>query len=476
MTPPRPRRTDAAAQADAAPEGRARAGQGAGEAPGAPGAPEAERPSLTTRTRERLNAFRSGLQEGLPFPLWCQGALEALQVLLITVLVTLVPALAAWASGAWAEKNWVDASVIGGQWWLSAHGVPLLRSADAAGGPGTLWFVPLGLSLATLALAWRAGRRLARASWSHQLWQGIAGAAIVYAVGGAVIGLLARSAESSAPWWAAALIPLIPVLLGLVAGARREAGSFGRLIGVDAADRIRRASQYSRWAGSYVWAVVRAGLIGWMCAFALAAVLLVVRLALQWVDVVNVALELAPGAVGGAVLAAGQAAYLPNLALWTLSWISGGGFSVGTGASFSPFEAHAGPLPSFPLAAALPSDLVGAWWLLAVPVVAGIVAGWWFLREGENHLEESLQLRFGPRWLALSASTLLLGLFVGAVAGLVSVLGSLLASGSWGIGQYTDLGPHVWLTGLLLTLEVGVGTMLGYLIAPLFERDPVLDA
>ena len=473
MTPLRPRRSAASAEADAE---QARPAQGAAAAEPAAAPVEPERPSFTTRTRERLLAFRSGLQEGLPFPLWCQGALEALQVLLITVLVTLVPALAAWASGAWAEASWVDASVIGGQWWLSAHAVPLERSADSAGGPGILWFVPLGLSLLTLALSWRAGRRLARASWSHQLWQGIAGAAIVYAVGGAAIALLARSEASSAVWWWGALAPLAPVLIGLVAGARREAGSFGRLIGVDAADRIRRASQYSRWAGSYVWAVVRAGLLGWVCAFALSAVLLVIRLALQWVDVVNVALELAPGAVGGAVLAAGQAVYLPNLALWTLSWVSGGGFSVGTSASFSPFEAHAGPMPSFPLAAALPSDLVGAWWLLIIPVVAGIVAGWWFLREGENHLEESLQLRFGPRWLALSASTLLLGVFVGAVAGLLSVLGSLLASGSWGIGSYTDLGPHVWLTALLLTLEVGVGTMLGYLVAPLFERDPVLDA
>jgi len=439
-------------------------------------APVDERASLTTRTRERLARFRQDLQDGLPFPLWCQGALEALQAFVLVTLVVLVPAVVAWVAGAWQDKSLPDAAVIGGQWWLSAHGVPLLRSAAAAGGPGTLWFVPLGLTLVPLALAARAGRRLARASWSDQLWQGIAGAAIVYAVCGAGVGLLSRSADTAAAWWAAALVPLVPVLIGLVVGARREAGGFGRLIGVDAAERVRRASQYSRWAGSYVWAVLRAGFLGWVAAYAIASVLLVVRLVARWPDVVSVALKLSPGPVGGAVLAGGQGAYLPNLGAWALAWMSGGGFSVGTDSSFSPLEAHAGPMPSFPLVALLPADLVGAWWVMALPVAAGLAAGWWFLREGENHLEESLQLRFGPRWLALAVSTLLLGLFVGAVAGLVSVLPSVLSSGSLGLGVFTQLGPHVWMSALWLGLEVGVGTMLGYLVAPLFERDPVLDS
>ncbi len=38
----------------------------------------------------------------------------------------------------------------------------------------------------------------------------------------------------------------------MVIGARREAGSWSRLIGVDAVDWISRTSQHSRWAGSYL--------------------------------------------------------------------------------------------------------------------------------------------------------------------------------------------------------------------------------
>jgi len=433
-------------------------------------AAEDERASFTTRVKERFANFREGLREGLPFPLWCQGALESVQAWALGALVAIVPALVAWFAGAWDDKSWAESLSVAAQWWLVAHGVPLGVNG------GTVWFVPLALTLLPLLLAWRAGRRLARASWSDQLWQAIAGAAVIYAVAGFATGLAARPSGASAPWWACVLIPLITVLIGLIAGARREAGSFGRLIGVNAADWVRRTSQYSRWAGSYVWAVLRAGLVGWVAAFGLATLALLVRGGALWIKVLDSALALSPGPVGGAVLTAGQGVYLPNAAIWTLSWISGGGFDVGEGARFSPFAASSAPMPSLPVLQLLPTDLVGAYWVMALPVIAGVVAGWWFLREGENHLEEWMQLRFGPRWLALSLSTLLLGLFVGLVTGVLSFVASLLASGTLGIGVFTHFGPALFSTAGLLTLEIGVGAMIGYLLAPLFERDVVLDS
>ena len=30
---------------------------------------------------------------------------------------------------------------------------------------------------------------------------------------------------------------------------------------------------------------------------------------------------------------------------------------------------------------------------LVVPVLAGVLAGWWFLREGENHFDEWLSIK-----------------------------------------------------------------------------------
>ena len=63
------------------------------------------------------------------------------------------------------------------------------------------------------------------------------------------------------------VIPLIPFALGMVVGARREAGSWSRLIGVDAVDWISRTSQHSRWAGSYLGSAVKAGSVALMSAW-----------------------------------------------------------------------------------------------------------------------------------------------------------------------------------------------------------------
>lgn len=434
----------------------------------------AERPSFTTRVINGFTAFREGLRVGLPFPLWCQGALEAVQAWLFSVLLVYVPALMAWFGNAWNDASWSDALRIGSQWWLSAHGVPLVRNAEVVDPGGVLWFIPLGLTLIPFLLCVRAGRRLARASWSDQLWQPIAGAAVIYALAGVGMGWFGRTDQTTAPWWAAATIPLLVAVLGMIVGARREAGSFSRLIGLDAAEWVRQASQYSRWAGSYVWAVVRAGFIGALAAFGLAAAAVIVWGFVNWVEVVDAGLQLSPGVLGSAVLMLGQMAYLPNFVLWTLSYFTGGGFTLSSSSFVSPFGSHVGPLPSYPILELVPSDGTH-WWVVLLPVVAGIVAGWWFLREGENHLEEWALMRGGPRWLALTWSTLALGVVVALVSAALCLLGFALSLGSLGVGVFTHFGPVQMMSTGLLAAEIAVGTMLGYLVAPLFERDPVLD-
>ncbi|NEC97563.1 hypothetical protein G3I57_19935, partial [Streptomyces albidoflavus] len=58
----------------------------------------------------------------------------------------------------------------------------------------------------------------------------------------------------------------------------------------------------------------------------------------------------------------------------------GTGFQVGTGTLVTPLAATSGPaLPPFPLLAAVPPDGSGTpltWACAAIPVVAGITAGW----------------------------------------------------------------------------------------------------
>lgn len=435
----------------------------------------------TDRARGYAASLRTALRDGLPMPLWLQGGLEFLQSAFLSAALVVVPLVVVWFAGGFADRTLDSLFKLAGQVWLAIHGVPLglvvpAGESSAETLSGTLSIVPLGLALIPFFLSWRAGRRIARACYTDQLWQGIAGALVAYLLFGLATGYAVDTAEVSVNLAAAALVPLVAAGAGVVVGAYREAGSWGRLIGVDVAAWIARASQHSRWAGSYVWAVLRAGAIGYVAALSLACVVLAINLGLHWVEISNVYQQLRGGPVGGTVLTVGQLGILPNLAAWTLAWISGGGFTLGVGSTLSTLQTTVGPLPAIPVLAALPTGaLDSAWLFMLVPVLAGVVAGWWFLREGENHLDDWISIKNKTRWLTLAASTLALGLFIGATAGLLSVLGSWLSGGSLGIGRLTEIGPNLWMTALMLGAEICIGTVVGYLVAPVFERDPVLE-
>lgn len=414
-------------------------------------------------------------------PLWLQGALEFIQCAFFSAALVVIPLMAVWFSDGFAQRTLDSVFRMCGQVWLLIHGVPLhLNLSAGSDSPvvvtGLLSFIPLGLTLIPFFLAWRSGRRIARASYTDQLWQGIAGALGAYLLVGLVTGFAVPTEEVGVNLGAAALIPLIPAGLGVIVGARREAGSWGRLVGVDFVEWVATTSQHSRWAGSYLWSVIRAGMVGYAATFCLAALGLTVSLVMRWLEISNIYQQLQPGPIGGAVLTIAQLGVIPNLVLWSLAWISGGGIALGVGSTLGPLGTAVGPVPAMPVLGALPAgNLDSAWVFMLLPVLAGILAGWWFLREGENHFEDWISIRLKVRWVALAVSTLLLGLFIGAVAGVVSLLGSWLAGGSLGIGRLTELGPHVWMTAVLLTGEVGLGVIIGYLVAPFLERDPVLE-
>lgn len=431
--------------------------------------------------KQRADLLRERLRNGLPMPLWLQGSFELLQAAVFSAFLVVIPVIAVWFAGGILDTPIEEMFKLCGQIWLLIHGVPLglqLNGSEAAPEPvaGVFSLIPLGLTLIPFFMAWRAGRRIARASYTDQLWQGIAGALGVYVLFGLFTGFAVQTETVSISLGAAAIIPLLVAGTGVIVGCRREAGSWGRLIGFDAVAWIAKTSQHSRWAGSYVWAVVRSGTMAYVMSFGLAAAVLAVNLGIHWLDISNVYQQLRPGLIGSAVLTIGQLGMMPNLALWTLSWISGGGIVLGTGSSLSPLETTVGPLPAVPFLGALPTgELNYAWAFMLLPVLAGIVAGWFFLRVGENHFDDWLSLKVKQRWLSLGVSTLMLGVVVGAVAALISLLGSWLAAGSLGIGRFTEMGPEMWPTAAMLGAEVAVGTAIGYLLGPLLEHDPVLD-
>ncbi|MDQ0863885.1 hypothetical protein QF036_001466 [Arthrobacter globiformis] len=429
----------------------------------------------------KLRADQTG-DRGLPMPLWLQGGLESAQAAIISALVVIAPIVAVWATSGFGSAGFDVLARLSGQAWLVIHGVPLYLTTVGEGSAarpetGMLSLLPLGLTLIPFLLAWRAGRRLARASYTDQLWQALLGSWLVYAGFGIATGFICRTEDVEVFLWWAGLLPLVPFGLGMVIGARREAGSWSRLIGVDAVDWIARTSQHSRWAGSYLASAAKAGFVAVIAALAISSALLAVDLFIHWNLVVAVYEALDAGPVGGAALTIAQLGFLPNLAVFALAWLTGSGFALGAGSQVGSLGTAVGPLPTIPVFAAIPSGPLDFGPVaLVVPVLAGVLAGWWFLREGENHFDEWLSIKLRVRWLTAAASTLFLALIVGAAAGVLAAALAWLARGSAGIGRLSDIGPDPLWTAVWLAAEVGIGVVIGYAAGPWLERRQLRDA
>lgn len=410
-------------------------------------------------------------------PLWLQGAFEAAQMFVISALIVAIPLAATWFAGGFAEKDGSVIARLAGQIWLLGHGVPL--NLTLASGPssasvqtGVFNFLPLGLVLVPFFLSWRAGRRLARASYTDQLWQPLLGATITYAAAGLATGYVCSAPGIQASLMTSMLVPLIPAVSGLIIGSRLEAGSWSRLIGMSAADWIARTSQDQRWAGSYLWTVVRSGFVAVMASLSLSAFLLAVNLAARWADIAAVYQALRPGPLGGAALTLAQLAYMPNFAAWTMSWAGGGGFNLGAGSTVTPLGTSVAPVPPIPVLAALPTgEMPLGFAALLIPVVAGVLAGWWFVRAGENHFDEWLSLKVRQRWLSLPGSTLFLGAVIGLAAAAMAWVAFWISQGSLGIGRLTEVGPDPTTAALWIGVEVAAGVVIGSLVGPWLEGD-----
>lgn len=413
----------------------------------------------------------------LPMPLWLQGGVEALFAVLFPIALIVVPLSSMWWLGAFRDMPLETVGALAGQIWLGTHGVPLQLSIAVDGAEpitGTWWFLGWAGVLIPLLFGFRAGRRLFRAcTTSSMFWQPLVGAVLTWALAGLALTSLVSTPEVTIHLAAGALIPVAWMTLALLVGARREAGSWTGLLGKDATGWLERTSQVSRWTGSYLWSVLRSAVVGVFAAYALASVLLSVQMMLQWASITDVYQRLGSGVIGGSSLTVIQLGIMPNVGMWTLSYLTGAGFLAGTGSLVAPSGSTVGAQPAIPLLSAIPTgqSLESTWWLLLLPVAAGIVAGWWLFREGENHLEDWFRARITQPVLALGLSTLVLGLLVGIAVAVVSYLPFLFSGGSWAIGKFTEVGPVAWIAALLLGAQLAVGAMIGYLIAPWGERD-----
>lgn len=402
----------------------------------------------------------------MPMPLWLQGVVELIVTALFSALAVFAAMSAVWATKGFGDMEFSSVAAMSAHLWLLIHGVPLDLAAAFGASAGTMTLVPLGLSILPLLLCYRSGRRLARASYEGEFLIPVLSGSVTYALISSAMYGWASPHPQPLQALNAALVPLGIVVAGLMWGGYREARSLSRMVGVDTAEQISQMSQYSRWAGSYAWAVVRAAVVAFVALVGLGAVLLGIGILAGWSQIVATYQELHAGAVGDTAVTLLQLGFLPNLVIYAIAWSTGAGFSFGTGTSVGLTSSDAGTLPMLPILGAVPESL-GTFGLLGllVPLGAGAIAGWWFLREGEDHLDEWVALKVPFRPLSALISAVALGVVTGILTSFGALWLGWISYGSLGIGRFTEVGAEPLTFAAHTALTVGAGVTFGMLLS-----------
>ncbi|WP_252940605.1 DUF6350 family protein, partial [Streptomyces sp. CHB9.2] len=315
--------------------------------------------------------------------------------------------------------------------WLLGHGVGLTRADTLTGVPAPLGLTPLLLALLPFWLVRRAARDAAEPETPQApeipgrtvVW-GITGGytavgalAALYATGGELRPTLREAA------WHLPLLALAAALTGLrsvrgrAADAPSPAGPDARIGGVRAA-----------LAGSRGATACRAGLAAALALAGGGAVLVGLSLTLHWEPARASYLMLTDVWTGRLAVLLLALALLPNAVIWGAAYALGTGFQVGTGTLVTPLAATSGPaLPPFPLLAAVPPDGPGApltWACAAIPVLAGITAGWFTARAAAPDRSSGTGTEGAPPPWPASVTT--------ATAALAALVTGLVCAGSRG--------------------------------------------
>ncbi|MFV0908248.1 DUF6350 family protein [Rothia mucilaginosa] len=402
----------------------------------------------------------------MPMPLWLQGVVELIVTALFSALAVFAAMSAVWATKGFGDMEFSSVAAMSAHLWLLIHGVPLDLAAAFGASAGTMTLVPLGLSVLPLLLCYRSGRRLARASYEGEFLIPVLSGSVTYALISSAMYGWASPHPQPLQALNAALVPLGIVVAGLMWGGYREARSLSRMVGVDTAEQISQMSQYSRWAGSYAWAVVRAAVVAFVALVGLGAVLLGIGILAGWSQIVATYQELHAGAVGDTAVTLLQLGFLPNLVIYAIAWSTGAGFSFGAGTSVGLTSSDVGTLPMLPILGAVPESM-GTFGLvgLLVPLGAGAIAGWWFLREGEDHLDEWVALKVPFRPLSALISAVVLGMMTGIMTSFGALWLGWISYGSLGIGRFTEVGAEPLTFAAHTALTVGAGVTFGMLLS-----------
>ena len=388
---------------------------------------------------------------GAARPLVVTGAIAASMVTITGLLILTPLVIAGWIAAPHVGLGLPGVVRTATSLWLAAHHVEFTFN-----GAGRIGMLPLGLVLLPGALLWRAGRwvvRVCELTKLGDLGYAVLALAAPYAALCGALALVSRSRLAS-PSLPEAVIAgfLLAFCAGGLGGARAVA-PWPRLFGL-MPPRSRSV------------VLGTAGALAVLCAGG--ALLAGGALATHFGAYRSMYALLAPGLVGGALLVLVQLAYVPNAVCWAICYSLGPGFAFGTSTVVAPTGAALGPLPLFPLLAALPTGSTGipAWvsaGVLALPYAAGIMGGILVARAAPSPAVEVV-----PLW----------GFACGAATGCVIGVLAAFSGGPLGSGRLAAVGPSGWQAAVVAVLEVGVSAAIAAGLANWLRvrRDPVLAA
>ncbi|HEY7012493.1 MAG TPA: DUF6350 family protein [Streptosporangiaceae bacterium] len=384
----------------------------------------------SSATGTRQSSTTSPLPSRNDRPLAITGAIAACAAAGVGLVVLIMLVLAGWIAAPHAGVGLTGVLRTAGLLWLIGHHVGFaLPSA------GRIGMLPLGLLLLPGTLLWRAGRWVVRTGGVTKLRHvGYAGLALAvpYAMVAGALALACGSALATPSLPQAVVCSFLLALTAGVLGGARAIAPWSRMAGL-LPDRVRSLTVGT--AGALA-VLVTAGAL-------LAGGSLILHLG-QFRAVYG---TLAPGAVGTGLLLLAQLAYVPNAVIWAISFTLGPGFAFGTSTVIAPTGSALGPIPAFPMLAALPPGVHAAVppalsvIVLAVPYLAGVFGGLLMTRAAPV-----LALEVAPLW----------GFGCGLLAGTVLAVLAAFAGGPLGNGRLAAIGPSGWQVGVVTALEVGV--------------------
>ncbi len=375
-------------------------------------------------------------------PLHVSAAIASLGAAGTALATCMALAVIGWfLADAGAHGETTDALRVGADAWLVGHGAQLTLSGVPLG------IVPLTVTALIALVVHRSGRWAAATSQPPEDHRSVVLAATTFTgiyVVIVVLTCVVAAQDSASPSLGRAIIG--SMLLAGVAGTLGMASGTGTLRAwVDLVPGWIRSIAYGA-ASAFLLLVVAS------------SVLVVAALATGINEAATVMSELRLGPGDHVMYAVATVAVAPNAVLLGSAYLLGPGFAVGTGTVVSPTVVALGPVPAFPLLAALPGDGPTPAWaigLLAIPVVLGATGAALAQRSYRVTAYDSAALR---------------GFGSGFGAALLTTLAVSLAGGPMGTGRMADIGAPVGEVLVASVAAMSLGGLVAGVVTAWWQR------